>query len=73
MPPTFGQLKKFCDKTGWVLIRNTDHWYYEKVLSTGEVLRTRVSHSVGKEIGGHLWRKILKQLRVTEEEFWKRL
>ncbi|MDI6906419.1 MAG: type II toxin-antitoxin system HicA family toxin [Thermoanaerobacterales bacterium] len=73
MPPTFGQLKKFCEKNGWYLIRNTDHWYYEKVLSNGIVLRTRVSHSVGKEIPGHLWRKILKQLQVTEDEFYRNL
>lgn len=73
MPPTFGQLKRYCDKNGWTLIRNTDHWYYEKVLSSGEVLRTRVSHAVGKEIPGHLWKRVLKQLRVTEDEFRKGL
>lgn len=72
MPPQFGQLKKYCEKTGWILIRDTDHWYFEKVLANGDVLRTRVSHAVNKEIPGNLWRKILKQqLRITEEEFWK--
>ncbi|MEW6458669.1 MAG: hypothetical protein AB1441_06330 [Bacillota bacterium] len=55
------------------MIRDTDHWYYEKVLSNGEVLRTRVSHAVHKEIPKHMWKKILKQLRVTEDEFWKGL
>ncbi|MEW6446671.1 MAG: hypothetical protein AB1426_01055 [Bacillota bacterium] len=73
MPPTFGQLKRYCDKNGWVMVRNTDYWYYEKVLPTGEVLRTRVSHAIAKEIPGHLWKKILKQLRVTEEDFCKSL
>ncbi len=74
MPPKFGDLKKFCDKDGWVLIRNTDHWHYEKVLSNGDVLKTRVSHAVHKEIPKHLWKKILKkQLRITEEEFWEKL
>lgn len=72
MPPKFGQLKKFCEKTGWILARDTDHWYFEKVLANGDVLRTRVSHAVNKEIPGNLWRKILKQqLKITEEEFWK--
>ncbi len=73
MPPTFGQLKRFCEKNGWTLIRDTDHRYYEEVLSNGEVLRTRVSHAVAKEIPKQLWRKILKQLRVSEEDFWKGL
>jgi hypothetical protein len=62
------------DKTGWVLIRDMDHWYYEKVLANGDVLRTRVSHAVSKEISANLWKRILKQqLRITEEEFWKSL
>jgi hypothetical protein len=74
MPPTFGNLKSYCKKNGWYLTRNTDHWYYEKVLPNGEILRTRISHATGKEIPGNLWRKILKhQLKITEEEFWKSL
>jgi len=35
MAPKFGDLKRYCDKNGWVMLRNTDHWYYEKVLSDG--------------------------------------
>ena len=31
MAPKFGDLKRYCDKNGWVMIRNTDHWYYEGV------------------------------------------
>jgi hypothetical protein len=73
MPPTFGQLKRYCERNGWELIRNTDHWYYEKVLPNGEVLRTRVSHAVSKEIPHQLWQRILKQLQTTEEGFWKSL
>ncbi|EGW36807.1 hypothetical protein DOT_5272 [Desulfosporosinus sp. OT] len=29
----FGDLKRYCDKNSWVMIRNSDHWYYEKVLN----------------------------------------
>lgn len=72
MPPKFGDLKRYCEKNGWVLLRDTDHWYYEKVLADGTVLRTKISHAVGKEIPGMIWEKILKkQLRITEREFWK--
>ena len=42
----------FCEKNGWVLIWNTDHWFYEKVLTDGTVLRTKVSHAEQKEIPG---------------------
>lgn len=74
MPPTFGDLKRYCEKTGWVLVRNTDHWYYEKLLPDGTLLRTRVSHAVHREIPRGLWSKILKnQLRISEEEFWAHL
>ncbi|GAB6275429.1 MAG: hypothetical protein STSR0004_22970 [Peptococcaceae bacterium] len=74
MPPKFGDLKKFCDKNGWVEIRNTDHWYYEKVLADGTVLITKVSHALHKEIPKHLWKRILeKQLKITEKDFWNKL
>jgi len=74
MPPKFGDLKRYCEKNGWILVHNTDHWYYEKVLADGTLLRTRVSHAVNKEIPRQLWQRILKkQLRITEQEFWKSL
>lgn len=70
MPPKYRDLKRYCDNNGWVIIRDTDHWYYEKTLIDGTILRTRISHALHKEIPGHLWRKILKlQLRITESEF----
>ncbi|KLU60148.1 hypothetical protein CEB3_c35790 [Peptococcaceae bacterium CEB3] len=70
MPPKFGDLKRYCDKSGWIMVRNTDHWYYEKMLADGTVLRTKVSHSVGREIPSKLWDRILKkQLRISEQEF----
>lgn len=72
MPPKFGDLKRYCDNNGWVLIRNTDHWYFEKVLANGNVLQTRVSHATHKEIPKFLWERILKkQLQITEKDFWK--
>lgn len=74
MPPTYRELKRYCDKNGWVLIRDSDHWYYEKTLADGTILRTKVSHALAKEIPKHLWVKILKyQLKITEKEFWQSL
>ncbi len=74
MPAKFRDLKRFCERDRWVLIRSTDHWYYEKVLPDGRVLRTKVSRSLQREIPRHLWERILKhQLHITEVEFWKKL
>ena len=57
-----------------MLIRSTDHWYYEKVLPDGRVLRTKVSRALQREIPRHLWEQVLKhQLHITEEEFWKKI
>jgi hypothetical protein len=74
MPPKYRDLKKYCDKNGWVVIRNTDHWYYEKVLTDGTVLKTKISHALQKEIPKKLWKRILKyQLKISEKDFWNNL
>lgn len=74
MAPKYRDLKKCCEKNGWVMVRNTDHWYYEKVLANGTLLRTKVSHAVHKEIPSNIWRLILnRQLKVSEDEFWRDL
>ena len=74
MAPKFRDLRNFCEKNGWVMIRNTDHWYYEKVLADGTLLQTKISHAVHKEIPSNLWKLILKkQLKISEDEFWKNL
>lgn len=70
MPPKFHDLKRYCENSGWVLIRDTDHYHYETVLPNSVVLKTKVSHVLHKEIPRHLWERILKrQLQVTEAEF----
>ncbi len=72
MPPKFKDLKNFCEKNDWELLRDTDHFYYRKTLDNGDILRTKVSHSLGKEIPKRQWMLILKkQLKLSsEEEFW---
>lgn len=74
MPPAFRDVKRFCERDRWALIRSTDHWYYEKVLPDGRILRTKVSRALHREIPGHLWKNILKhQLQILEEEFWRKI
>ena len=69
--PSWRALKRYCERTGWELYKETDHYFYRKVLADGTILRTKVSKGNG-EIHFHLWREILrKQLRTTQEEFNK--
>jgi hypothetical protein len=69
--PKWKELKRFCDNDGWELYKETDHYFYRKVLPDGRLLRTKVSMGSG-EIHTGLWREILKkQLEVTQEYFNK--
>ncbi len=67
--PKWKELKRFCERDDWYLYKETDHYYYQKVMSDGTVKRTKVSKGSG-EIRGHLWQEILKkQLQVSQEYF----
>lgn len=69
--PSWKDLKRFCDRDGWELYKNTDHYYYRKIDEDGNIKFTKVSRGSG-EIGTYLWREILrKQLKVTQEYFNK--
>jgi hypothetical protein len=60
--------KRFCENDGWELYKTTDHYYYRKLLSNGEVLYTKVSMG-SKEYGKAFFAMVLKQLRVNKEQF----
>lgn len=67
--PSWRELKRFCERDGWELYKDTDHYFYRKQERDGTIKRTKVSKGSG-EIQYHLWKQILKkQLMVTEEEF----
>ena len=67
--PSWRELKRFCERDGWELYKDTDHYFYRKAGKDGTVRRTKVSKGTG-EIKYHMWRQILKkQLRVTEAYF----
>ena len=70
--PRWKELKRYCDRNGWELYKDTDHYFYRKVLGDGAVLRTKVSKGSG-EIPKGLWQSILKkQICTTQEEFNKK-
>jgi len=74
VPPTFRDLRRYCERDRWTLLRSTDRWIHEKVLPDGRVLRTQVSRAVHREIPRGLWERILKhQLQIREEDFWKKV
>ena len=69
--PTWKELKRFCERDGWELYKNTDHYFYRKIESNGNIKRTKVSRG-SSEIHHNLWREILrKQLQVSEDYFNK--
>jgi hypothetical protein len=70
---------KFCRAEGWRPVRDargragTHHVTYEFGLPDGRILRTRLSHPVGRDTyGPSIWSHILRdQLQVSEAEFWR--
>lgn len=59
--PRFGDLKRRLERDGWVLVRKTDHYYYEKLEADGTLRRTKCSFSLSKEIPPPVLPLILKQ------------
>jgi hypothetical protein len=71
--PSWRDLKRFCDRDGWELYKQTDHYFYRKEDDFGNMKFTKVSMGSG-EIGNHMFRRILKQqLKVSMEEFNKKI
>jgi hypothetical protein len=67
--PSWRDLRRFCQHDEWDLIRDTDHYFYQKEDPDGTIRFVKVSKGSG-EINGSLWNEILKkQLRVTKEYF----
>ena len=70
--PAWHHIDEFCAADQWTAVRSTDHVVWEKVLRTGEVLRTQRSFARQKTIGENLFRKILRdQLKVGVADFWR--
>lgn len=77
-PPTRQDHERFCQVEGWQRVRDargrsgTHHVTYELALDDGQMLRTRISHPVGRQTYGRsLWGHVLRdQLQVDETTFW---
>lgn len=67
--PRWRELKGFCEKDGWELYKDTDHYLYRKTDEGGKIRMTKISKGFG-EIHSKMWKEILKkQLQVTQEYF----
>ena len=67
--PSWKELKRFCERDGWELYKNTDQYYYRKYDDNGDLKKTKVSKGTG-DVYGHMWKEILKkQLQVSLEYF----
>ena len=67
--PAWKDLRRFCERDGWELYKDTDHYFYRKDDENGSPRFTKASKGTG-EIGRNLWREILnRQLQVTLEYF----
>ena len=67
--PSWKELKRFCERDGWELYKNTDHYFFRKDSNDGTPRFTKVSKGTG-EIKGKLWNTILhRQLQVTKNYF----
>jgi hypothetical protein len=71
--PSWRDLRRFCERDGWELYKDTDHYFYRKDNVDGTPRFTKVSKGSG-EIGRGLWREILnRQLKVSIEYFNNKL
>ena len=67
--PRQKELKRFCDRDGRELYKDTDHYFYRKMNLDGNIKLTKVSKG-SDEIHPHMWKEILKkQLQVSQEYF----
>ncbi|HEX3012513.1 MAG TPA: type II toxin-antitoxin system HicA family toxin [Syntrophomonadaceae bacterium] len=67
--PKWIDLKIFCEKDGWELYKETNRYYYRKIMPDGSVKRTKILMDNSK-INPYMWKEILaKQLQVTQIYF----
>ena len=70
--PSWRELKRFCERDGWELYKDTDHYFYRKLMDDGSLKRTKVSKGTG-EISPRLWKDILKKQLQVDEGYFNRM
>lgn len=73
--PGWEELKKFCDRDGWELYKDTDHYFYRKIDDDGNIKLTKVSKGSGEILlffikkGHKLYHKPMSLVRFTFHYF----
>lgn len=79
--PTWAEIERFLKIDRWTRLSassrggsSQDHIFYEKLLDSGELLQTHISHSAAKRPSSGRFAAILRdQMKVSREDFWRAL
>jgi len=67
---TYREFRVVLQRSGFRLARSKKHETWEKTLPTGEILQVRLSHQMGRDVPTPLFHAMLRQARLTREEFF---
>ncbi len=79
--PTWGEMEKFLQADGWTRLpppsrggSGQRHIFFEKLLDSGELLQTHISHSRrGRPSPGRFGVILREQIKVSRAQFWEAL
>jgi hypothetical protein len=79
--PAWGEIETFLKIEGWTRLpassrggSSRDHIFFEKLLDSGELLQTHISHSRGGRPSTGRFASILRhQIKVSRTQFWQAL
>jgi predicted RNA binding protein YcfA (HicA-like mRNA interferase family) len=69
---TYNEFRKVLERLGFELIRQRDHGTWRKI-ENNVVYRVTLSHQSGRDIPRPLFRKMLKQAGIADEEAFARI
>jgi hypothetical protein len=79
--PTWGEVEKFLQAVGWPRLPassrgglSENHIFFEKLLDSGELVQTHISHSRrGRPSPGRFGLILREQIKVSRAQFWDAL